>query len=446
MNRQTSLTTGSVFQNLLRFSIPYLLSCFLQTFYGLADLFITGRFNGADMISGVSIGSQLMHMITVMLVGLAMGSTVLIGRNIGSESRKEAQRSIGNSIVLFAGVAVLTTALFLALRLPILHALDTPEEAMGPTGDYTLICFIGIPLIIAYNVISSIFRGLGDTKSPMIFVAVAGVINIILDYILIGPFGMGARGAAVATVAAQGCSVLFALFMLRKIDLGIKLQREDLRPDPAVIRHIVSIGMPIALQDGLIQISFLVITAIANGRGVNVAAAVGIVEKIISFLFLVPSAMLSSVSVLAAQNAGAGQHDRSRKTLRIGILICVIFGSAVWLASQFSARQILTLFAASEPEVITLGGQYLRSYTFDCIFAGVHFCFSGFFSAYEKSIYSFIHNMISVILIRIPGAYLAGVFFPATLYPMGLAAPCGSLLSVLICLGLYRYGRKKELW
>jgi putative MATE family efflux protein len=441
---QHDLTKGNMAGILARFSVPFLFSSFLQTFYGLADLFITGQFNGAAAISGVSVGSQVMHMLTVIIVGLATGALVGIGRSVGAGDKKSVARTIGNSVVLFLCFATAATLLLVAAAGGIIHILDVPSEAVGETRRYLTICFIGVPFITAYNVIASIFRGLGDTKSPMVFVAVAGVINIIGDYLLIGPLSLGAAGAATATVASQAVSVIIALFALCRRGIGIQITREDFRPDGSTLHHIVGIGLPIACQDGLIQISFLIITAIANSRGVDVAAAVGIVEKIISFLFLVPSAMLSSVSAIASQNAGAGLHERSRQALKIAILFCVSFGAVCWILCQFAAASIAGMFVRNDPSVVMLGGEYLRSYSLDCMIAGIHFCFSGFFSAYGKSVFSFVHNMISVALVRVPGAWLASILFPATLFPMGLAAPLGSLLSALICIFLYR--RYRSAW
>ncbi|MCQ2538948.1 MAG: MATE family efflux transporter [Acetatifactor sp.] len=441
---QNDLTKGNLFQNMLKFSLPYLLSCFLQTFYGLADLFITGQFNGADTITAVSVGSQITHMLTVIIVGLAMGTTVTVGHSVGAGDQKRTAKVIGNTVVLFAGFSVAFMLVLLLAKNGIIAAISTPAEAVRETGIYLMVCFLGVPFITAYNVISSIFRGLGDSKTPMYFVAIAGVINVILDYILIGPCGMGALGAACATVFAQGCSVLFALVAITKKRLGdIKLTKDDFTPEKELIREIVGVGLPIACQDGLIQVSFLVITAIANGRGVEVAAAVGIVEKIICFIFLVPSSMLSTVSALSAINAGAGEHKRAKQVLFYGIGICLVFGAIVAVAFQFCSSQVISLFVQEEPEVVRLGTQYLKAYIFDCGFAGVHFCYSGFFCAYGKSGYSFLHNMISIIIFRIPGAYLASVKFPETLFPMGLAAPAGSLASAIICTALFVYINKK---
>ncbi len=441
---KNNLTTGNLGKAMLHFSLPYLIACFLQTFYGMADLFITGRYNGAEQVTAVSIGSQVMHMLTVVVVGLAMGTTVCVSHAVGAKDWKRTSRSIGNSILIFAVLAVVSTGLLL-LGVPfILNLLQTPSEALHAARQYLLICFAGVPFIIAYNVISSIFRGLGDTKRPMVFVAIAGVFNVGLDYVLIGICGLGAAGAALATVSAQAISVLLALVSMKKMETHVQLKREDFRFQAEITKNLLGIGTPIACQDGLIQISFLTITMIANMRGLAVATAVGIVEKIISFLFLVPSAMLSTVSTIAAQNVGAGFHERGRKTLRYGICFCIGFGIVISLICQVAAGDMVGLFVSGEPEIVAYGIQYLHAYCLDCIFAGIHFCFSGYFSAYGKSMYSFAHNMISTVTVRVPGSYLASILFPATLYPMGLAAPAGSLLSAIICVGLYAHFVSKK--
>ena len=443
--KQQDLTQGSVGKNLLRFAIPYLLSAFLQTFYGLADVFITGQFNGAASITAVTVGSQVTHMLTVVIVGLAMGGTVSIGLAVGAKNQKAASRAIGNTTVLFALFAVAATALLLVGTNGILSILSVPEAAWQEARRYLIICFAGVPFITAYNVLSSIYRGLGDSRRPMYFVAVAGVFNVGLDYWMIGPLGMGAAGAALATVISQGLSVVLALVYLKRHMEGLSLSRGDFKIDSAMMGQILRVGLPVAVQDGFVQVAFLTITVIANRRGVEVAAAVGIVEKFISFLFLVPSAMLSSVSAIAAQNVGAGEHQRGRTTLYYAIGICVAVGLAVAVVCQFRAEAVLRLFAREEA-VITLGAQYLRSYVFDCAIAGVHFCFSGYFCAYQRSIWSFIHNLAAILLVRIPGAWLASVYFPATLYPMGWAAPLGSLLSAIICVAVFLVIRRRGGW
>ena len=433
---QNDLTSGSVLRRMLSFSVPYMLSCFLQTFYGLADLMIAGRFNGADVITAVSVGSQVMHMLTVVVVGLTMGTTVCISRSIGAGKQPEASRFIGNTFTLFSVLSVVLTATLLLLMHPILRVLSVPAQSFAGARQYLTICFAGIPCIVLYNVVSAVYRGLGDTRTPLLFIAVAGVLNVVMDIVLIGRLHMGASGAAAATVTAQAVSVLLAGLHARKRRM-IQIRVRDLHLSTAHLSALVTIGVPVAIQEGLIQISFLVITAIVNRRGVDAAAAVGIVEKLISFLFLVPLSMLSTVSAFSAQNGGAGEHTRSKQSLRYGVGICILYGILCAVVCNLFAEPILSLFTVGNAAVIRMGAQYLHAYAVDCILAGVHFCFSGFFSAYGKSGFSFLHNILSAVCVRIPASYAASVRFPQTLFPMGLAAPLGSLLSVVLCVFLY---------
>ena len=378
---EKNLTTGSVFGNIVRFSLPYLFSYFLQTLYGMADLFIIGQYADASGTTAVSVGSQVMHMLTLMIVGLAMGATVTIGQAVGARDQKSAARYTGNTMMLFLVLSVAVTGLLLALARPIAAVMSTPAEAVSGTVAYLRICFLGVPLITAYNIIASVFRGLGDSKRPMYFIAVACAVNIALDYLFIGALHMGPAGAALGTTLAQ------------------------------------------AVTD---------------------AAAVGIVEKIISFLFLVPSSMLSTVSALGAQCIGAGKPRRALQTLWYAIAVAFGFGVLISVVIQFVAEPVVALFT-HDAAVAAAGGPYLRGYILDCCFAGVHFCFSGYFCAIGRSELSFLHNITAVVLVRVPGAYLTSRYFPATLLPMGLATAAGSLLSVIICviafLVLRRHGR-----
>lgn len=437
------LTSGSVMKNLLFFSLPYLLSFFLQTLYGMADLLIIGQFGSVADTTAVSVGSQVMHMLTVMIVGLAMGATVNIGQAIGGRDNRRAALFTGNTVTLFMGLSSVLTLLLLVLRRAIVSAVSTPADAAAGTVDYLTICFIGIPFITAYNIISAVFRGMGDSKSPMYFIAVACAANIALDYLFIGVLGMGPAGAALGTVLSQAISVIISLIVIKRRSTGLALTKADIRPNKQIIGKILKIGIPVAMQDGFIQIAFMVITVIANRRGLNDAAAVGIVEKIIGFLFLVPSSMLSAVSALGAQNIGAQKPERARKTLLYAIFIAAGFGGTVAVIMQFLSSGAVSLFTDSAV-VTRLGGEYLRGYAWDCLFAGIHFAFSGYFCACGKSGISFMHNMIAILLVRIPGAYFMSSMFPGTLYPMGLATAAGSLLSTLICAAAFIILIKKE--
>lgn len=496
-NLEGKLTEGSVAARLVAFSLPFLMANFLQTLYGMADLFIAGQFNGADVITAVSIGSQIMHMITVIIAGLAMGTTVLTARAVGACKERDAGLCAGNSLLAFLIFSVFATAILFVFCPQIVALMHTPPEAVGETLSYLGICFLGIPFISLYNSVSAVFRGAGDSKRPLYFVAASCLVNIILDVFFMGPLDLGSRGAALATVLSQAFSAFLAAFVLfargkrgvcggatggacgksgasggaggtRSASRGksgasgdacggtdgrggasggnggsrgssgacVRILRGDFRMDAKVLKALLQIGLPVSAQDGFIQVSFLVITIIANSRGLSVAAAVGIVEKIICFLFLVPSSMLSAISALAAQNMGASLHARARHTLYAGMAIASAFGALFALAFQFASVPFVSLFT-HDAEVVQLGGQYLRSYVFDCFFAAFHFAFSGFFCAYGYSLLSFVHNTVSILLVRIPGAYFAAKYFPGTLYPMGWAPAIGSLLSSLICLGFY---------
>ena len=403
---EKNLTTGSVGRQLIGFSLPYLLSYLLQTLYGMADLFIIGQYEGVAGTTAVAVGSQVMHMLTVMIVGLAMGTTV--------------------SLVLTVGL--------LLLRRPITAVMSTPEAAVEGTVRYLTICFPGIPCITAYNILSAIFRGMGDSKSPMIFIFIACLANIALDYLFIGALHLGPAGAALGTSLSQAISVAISLAVRRTMPLA----KADLRPQKPVMDAILKIGVPISVQDGFIQISFIVITVIANRRGLTDVAAVGIVEKIIGFLFLVPSSMLSAVCALGAQNLGAGKPERAKQTLFWAIGLACGFGAVTVVAVQFLAEALVGLFTPDQAAVLA-GGQYLRGYILDSFFAGVQFSFSGYFCACGRSGLSFLHNFLSIVCVRIPGAYLTSRLFPQTLLPMGLANAAGSLFSICVCVCAYMY-------
>ena len=435
---EKNLTTGSVLKTIIYFALPYLLSYFLQTLYGMADLYITGQFNGVDSITAVSNGSQVMHMLTVIIVGLAMGTTVIIGKAIGGNKLDNAGRAIGNTITLFMGIAIVMTIVFLIAAKSIVLLIGVPQEAVAGTVRYLIICFIGIPFITAYNIISSIFRGLGDSKSPMYFIGISCVTNITLDYVFIGLCDLGPSGAALGTVLSQTFSVIAAFISIRKRKTGIKLVKEDFIPDRKVLGEILKVGIPVAVQDGCIQVAFIIITVIANHRGLDDAAAVGIVEKMISAIFIIPSSMLATVSALSAQNIGAGKYDRAAKTLKYATMITSVYGVFMAVIMQVLAAPLLALFT-KDAAVVVLGTQYMKGYIIDSIFAGVHFCFSGYFAAYGKSYIGFMHNIISITFVRVPGSYLASKLSGDTLFPMGLAAPAGSLLSVIICVCAYIY-------
>lgn len=438
---ERNLTNGSVFVNLISFSAMYLLSYFLQTLYGLADLFIIGRFCATASTTATSIGSQVMHMVTVMIVGLAMGSTVIIGKAVGGENKELRNKAVGNTFMVFSLLSIILATLLVILVNPIVKVMSTPADAFDGTVNYLRICFIGIPFIVMYNVISSVLRGMGDSKSPMYFIAIACICNIGLDFLFIGYFRLGPSGAALGTTISQAISVLISFLFITKKKMIDGIKKNHFKADKSIVGQIFRVGLPISFQDGFIQISFLLITVFANSRGTIDSAAVGIVEKLIGILFLVPSTLLSSVSTLCAQNIGAGKHDRARKTMAQALAIAVGCGLFFAILFQFIAPYAIGIFT-KDPEVIRVGTPYMKSYVWDCIFAAIHFIFSGYFTAYSRSEISFIHNAISAVCARIPLSYLFSKTKESLFY-MGCAAPAGSILSIIICIIAYILLKKK---
>lgn len=442
MNRK-DLTEGSIVGNIVDFLLPYMLAYFLQILYGLADLFVIGRYCGVESTTAVSNGAQIMHFLTCVIVGLAMGTTVKIAHTVGAKDKARTSRIIGNTATMFLFISVLLSLVCLFLTQDIVSIIDTPPEAWQESVEYMTVCFVGIPFIMAFNIIASIFRGLGDSKSPMYFVTVACVANILLDFFFIGYMGWGAKGAALGTTLSQMISVLFSLVAIRRHREVFDVHKHDFRPHRQTIMDMLKIGFPIAMQDGFIQIGFLAITVIANGRGVYDAGAVGIVEKFIGLVFLLPSAMLSTVSAVCSQNIGAGKIDRALTTLRYSLGIICGYGLLMIVVWTIFPELAVGLFT-DDPVVVEKGAVYLQGYIYDCLFAGMHFCFSGLFTACGYSIISFIYNFLSVILVRIPFAYLASEMYPDTLFPMGLTTWFGSVFSVVFCIVVYRWMMKHQ--
>ena len=434
--KEISFTEGPVFQSLLRFAIPVLGALLLQAAYGAVDLLIVGKFGNASSISAVGTGSSFMQMATFIITSLAMGSTVIIGHHIGEQKPKEAGNAVGTTIILFLIIAVIMTFVLEFAAGGIAHLLQAPAESFDKTILYIRICSAGIVIIIAYNVISGVLRGVGNANLPLLFVGIACVINILGDLLLVGVFHMDVVGAAIATVFAQFVSVVCSVVVLRKQDMPIEFSREQCRIYKEELGKILNVGVPIALQETTVQISFLVVNSVINQMGLMPSAGYGIAQKIVSFIMLVPSSIMQSVSAFVAQNIGAGKHDRARETLHYALLIAGGFGIFIAILIQFIASPVVGVFT-SDQTVIAFGSQYICGYIFDCFFAGIHFCFSGYFCAYGKSGISFFHNIVAILCVRIPGAYLTSKWFPQTLFPMGIATACGSLLSALICVAAF---------
>jgi putative MATE family efflux protein len=432
---EKDLTQGNVKKLLIAFALPFLAANLLQALYGATDLFVVGQFNTASATSAVNIGSQIMQIVTSFVIGFSMGSTVIIGKHIGKHNGDKAAKTLGSTIIIFVLCAVILTPLIFFLSPYIILLLQTPQEAIIEAKTYMWICSIGIPFIIAFNVISAILRGMGDSKTPMIIVVVACVVNVGGDFLLTGLCKMGVMGVAVATFAAQAISSIVGIIILIKRKFSFPFNKKNVRLDKAESKDILKIGLPIAMQDTLINISFIILTMIANMRNLACSSAVGVVEKLILFMFLVPSSMLSSISAFTAQNVSAEKPARAVSATKFGMLITFVFGSLMCILS-WCCPQILTRIFSKDTAVIAEANEYLKTYSIDCIFVAIVFCLNGYLCGKGQTLITFLHSVVSIFLVRLPVAFFLSNAYPTTMLPMGLASALGSIMS-LIVLGLY---------
>lgn len=448
MKQIQSFTEGNIFSPLIRFALPVLFALFLQTMYGAVDLLVVGQFGGnlADVyVSAVSTGSQIMQALTVVITGLSMGLTVFVGKEIGAGMRERAGKIIGSGIFMFGLIALGVTAVMLFIAPLLAKIMQAPQEAFEQTVSYIIICSVGALFIVAYNLVGSIFRGIGDSKMPLITVAIACVLNIAADLLLVAVFKMGASGAAIATVFAQAISVLVSLIIIRRRELPFVLTIKDVRPKGIYIKEILRLGIPIALQDFLVNISFLVIIAIVNSLGLTASAGVGVAEKLCGFLMLVPSAFMQSMSAFVAQNMGAKKPKRARKALLCGIASSLVT-SVVMAYFTFYHGDILAGIFAKDTEVILAAADYLRAYAMDCLLTSFLFCFIGYFNGCSCTTFVMIQGIVGAFGVRLPLSWIISRQAEVSLFHIGLATPASSFVQIVLC-GIYfcmLLGRQKK--
>lgn len=436
--KQSDFLNGTILSPLLRFAGPVLLALFLQAMYGAVDLMVVGKFAGTADISAVSTGSQAMQLVTTMIVGLTTGVTVLLGQKIGEGRPDEGGRVIGSAICLFVCIALGLTALLVSLTSPLCSLLQAPAEAFTPTVQYVRICASGTLFIVAFNVIGSVFRGLGDSKMPLITVAIACVCNIAGDLLLVDVFQMGAAGAAWATVFAQAVSVILSMFVIARRRLPFTFSRSQLRFDRVLTSGILRLGLPIALQDVLVGISFLVILAIVNSLGLLQSAGVGIAEKVCAFVMLLPSAFSQSVSAFVAQNIGADKPERAKKALRYSVIVSLCISVFVFYFNFFHGDLLAGIFA-NERAVIAEAADYLKAYAIDCLLTSFLFCFVGYFSGLGKTVFVMAQGIAGAFGVRIPISFFMSKLPNVRLFYIGLATPCSTIVQVILCLFYYVY-------
>lgn len=442
MKKETTFTEGKILQPLILFALPVLFALFLQAMYGAVDLLIVGKFASSADVSAVSTGSQIMMTLTNLVSSFAMGTTILLGQQIGSGKREEGGKTIGTAIILFAVIAVIMTVILVVFAPQVSSIMNAPAEAFDKTVSYVRICGAGMLVIITYNLIGCVFRGLGDSQTPLLTVAIACVCNILGDLLLCAGFHMGTAGAAFATVFAQIISVVVSWFFIRKKELPFTMSRKDIRIRKDLLKKMAGLGAPIALQDILVGISFLIILAIVNSMGVVASAGVGVAEKVCAFIMLISSAFMQSISAFVAQNYGAGEMIRAKKALHYGVLVSLAIGVGMFFLSFFHGDLLAGIFS-SDSEVIVAAADYLKAYAIDCIFTAVFFCYIGFYNGIGMTRFVMIQGILGAFCVRVPVSYFMSIQPNPSLFHIGLATPMSSILQLVLCLAGMVYVNKR---
>jgi putative MATE family efflux protein len=441
-NSKSDFTQGSILGKLLPFMIPILGALVLQAAYGAVDLLVVGRFGTTSGLSAVSTGSQVLNLVTFVITQFAMGITVLIARYIGEKKPQYIGALIGGATIIFAIVSAVLFVIMIGFSQPIAVLMQAPEEAVELTSTYVRICGGGIFFIVAYNLLAAIFRGLGDSKSPLLFVAVACVVNIAGDLILVAGLHLDAAGAAIATVAAQAVSVVFALFLLVKRELPFEISKHDFKINMHCVRAL-KIGLPLALQEFLTQISFLALCAFVNRLGLEASSGYGVACKIVNFAMLIPSSLMQSMASFVSQNVGAGNEKRAKKAMFTGMGVGLVIGCIVFTLVWFKGNLLTGIFT-TDAAVVQNGYDYLKGFALETIVTAILFSIIGYFNGHDKTVWVMVQGLVQTLLVRLPLAYYMSIQPDASLTKIGFAAPAATIFGIVLNVIYYLYANRKQ--
>lgn len=426
-----NLSEGNLLRNIIRFSLPFLVSNIVQSFYNVADMLIVGNFCGAAAMSGVNIGGQVTFILTNIIFGLCTGATVLIAQYIGARQEKKITSTIATLLTTLLIAAAFFTVVMFVFKKQVLTFIQTPAESFKDADEYLAVTLTGIVFIFGYNALSAILRGMGDSKRPFYYVLIACITNVVLDYIFVAFFNMGAYGAAVATVISQALSMILCVIDMVRSKFYFDFKPRSFRIDKEQLRLILKIGLPSSVQNGVTSFSFLFITALVNTFGVAASAAVGAVGKFNSFAIMPAIAMGASVSTISAQNIGAGKWDRAIQTAKIGVGIALSISVFVFALVQLFPETILRAFA-DDADMIQKGMTYLRYFSFDYLIVPFVFCINGLYTGAGHTLFSLVTSLLSSIALRVPVSYIFGISMGMGLSGVGLGAPAASFGSLIL--------------
>ncbi len=438
MNNTQKLTYGPIWLPLVKFALPFLGASFLQALYGTTDMLIVSYFGDASVLSGVGIGAQVIFAVMCLIAGLTTGGTILIGQYFGANKTKDVQETIGTMFGLFSIVGVIMTVLFLLLTPTLVDWLQTPKESVEETKHYLYFGALGICFTFGYNGICAVLRGLGDSKNPLKFITIACLCNIVLDFLFVGAFNWGAGGASLATTLSQGISLFFAIRYLNKNKFIFDFKFKNFLLIPDKIKMILKIGIPVSFQDSILMISFLFVLVIVNKMGVYASAAAGITEKIDGLTIIPSLAFSSAVSVMVAQNIGAGHLDRARQVMFTGLLTSLCFGVPMFFLMSHFPSTVMS-WTTNNPEIIRQGADYIYGYSADCILLCVVFALNGFLNGCGKTTFTMLNNVFAALFVRLPLVYIA-----TDLFEVGWALPIVAFPQILFALFYFYTGRWKK--
>lgn len=443
MKKENNFLNGAILPALLKFAIPVLLALALQAMYGAVDLFVVGRFGNNADISAVAIGSQAMLILTGAITGLSMGVTTFLGMKIGEKNNKASGDTIGTSIWIFILLGFVFSCFMFFLAPYLTKAMQTPQESFDKTVAYIKICASGTIFISLYNLISAIFRGLGNSKLPLFFVLIACISNIALDLLFVKHFHMGAEGTAFATIISQAVSVILSIIVMKKKGFPFPFSKNNLIFNKIIAKKIIFLGLPISIQTMCSEVSYLMLIGFVNTLGLEASAGVGVAERIVMFMILIPTAYASSLSAFVAQNVGAGNKKRAKHSMWLGMSTAFVLGGIVFYIAFFHGHILSSIFTPDK-EVIKASALFLKAIAIECFILSIAYCFTGYFIGIGRTKFVMIQGILAVFLIKLPYAYIETAKDNPSLFNIGFSTVVSASCILTACVLYYTFVKIKK--
>lgn len=439
MNEEQNLTLGSVSKKLIRFAFPLMIANILQSFYSIIDMLVVGKIVGETGLAAISNASMISFIINSICIGITMGGTVLVAQFKGANDKNGQREIIGTLFIISLIASFIVTIIGVISYKPLFQLLNVPAVSMQDACQYMKVICYGTIFVFGYNAVCSIMKGLGDSKSPLYFIAIATVVNIVLDVILVGVCAMGTKGAAYATIFSQGTSLLISIFYLKskKLVFNFKIQHFMIKWDKLIA--ILKVGLPTAIQMIMVNISYLLITGMLNNFGVSVVAASGVGLKVNTFAGMPCWAIGQAVTAMVGQNIGANNIKRVEKTIKIGLRLNIMITLFVVILIQIFAKQIIMLFDSASFEVIEKGILYLRMCCgINSLVYAVMYTFDSFAIGIGAANVAMINAFLDAFIVRLPVSWLLAFIVKVGFTGVYIGQAVSPLLPAIVGLLYFR--------